>query len=290
VFYLVLVSIIWAFAFGLIKNQLTGLDSTAVAVVRLGFAVLIFAPLLRARSLNTRQIALLFATGAIEFGIMYLLYLRSFFYLQAFEVALFTVTTPLYLAFAEAVVTRRWEPKHWLAAFLAVIAALIVVWKKAPTDNFWHGFVLLQISNLCFATGQFAYVRIRKPMTAVKDREVFGWLYLGAFIATGIGSLISMPWTHFHPTTTQWGVLAYLGVLSSGLCFFWWNRGSLLVNAGTLAVMNNAKVPLGVLASLLFFHEAHHLADPADVTRLVIGGALLCSAVWLAETKRFFSR
>ena len=288
--YLVLVSIIWAFSFGLIKNQLAGLDSTAVAVVRIAFSLLIFAPLLRVRALTLRQIIQLFLTGAIQFGLMYVLYLRSYHGLQAFEVALFTITTPLYLALGDAILERRWELKHGLAALLSVIAALVIVWRKAPTDNFWRGLLLLQISNFCFAAGQLAYRCIRKPMTGVKDRDVFGWLYLGAFVATGISSLFVTPWSQFHPSLPQWGVLAYLGILASGLCFFWWNRGALLVNAGTLASMNNAKIPLGVLMSLLFFNEAHTLSAHDSVPRLVVGVALLCIALWLAETKRFFSR
>ena len=49
--------------------------------------------------------------------------------------------------------------------------------------------------------------------------------------------------------------------------------------AGTLAVFNNAKVPLGVACSLLFFGET------ADLPRLAVGGALLIAAVAVAETK-----
>lgn len=288
--YLVLVSCIWAFSFGLIKNQLAGLDSTAVAVVRIAFSLLIFAPLLRPRAVTGRQIALLVLNGAVQFGLMYVLYLRSYHSLQAFEVALFTITTPLYIALGDALLMRRWELKHGLAASISVVAALVIVWRKAQTDDFWHGFALLQISNLCFAAGQLAYRRIRNSMTGAKDHEVFGWLYLGALVATILASLQTTHWTDFHPSLNQWGVLAYLGVLASGLCFFWWNRGALLVNAGTLAAMNNAKIPLGVLMSLLFFNEAHKLTVHDNLPRLIVGVALLGAAVWLAETKRFFSR
>ncbi len=288
--YLLLVSIIWPFSFGLIKNQLSGLDPTAVAVVRIAFSLLIFLPLLRLRLVSRKHLVQLFVTGAVEFGVMYLLYLRAFHYLQAFEVALFTITTPLYLALADAIIAREWQPRHWIAATLSVVAASIIVWKKTPTDQFWYGFLLLQISNLCFAAGQLAYRRIRKSMTEVKDGQVFGWLYLGALVATGLASCATTNWTQFRPTFAQWEVLAYLGILSSGLCFFWWNRGSLKVNAGTLAAMNNAKVPLGVIVSLVFFHESQRLATTDDLVRLALGGVCLCVAVWIAESQRFFSR
>ncbi len=66
-------------------------------------------------------------------------------------------------------------------------------------------------------------------------------------------------------------------MISSGACFFWWNLGASRVNAGTLAVFNNAKVPLGVACSLLFFGEH------ADLPRLLVGGVLMAAALWVAE-------
>lgn len=275
--YLLLVSFIWAFSFGLIK-QLSGLDSTAVGVVRLGLSALVFLPFLKMAAASPRHRLTLGLIGALQFGLMYLLYLRAFHYLQSFEVALFTITTPLYLLLIEALLRRRFEQTFWLAALLSVVGAAVLVWKKgainAPSLT---GLALIQASNLCFAAGQVAYRRIRETMTTVADSSVFGWLYIGALISTGVASLAMGSWSNFFPSSVQWAVLIYLGVLSSGLCFFWWNRGATRVNAGSLAAMNNAKVPLGVACSLLFFEEH------ADWTRLAMGGGLLAVAVYLTE-------
>lgn len=280
-FYLLLVSFIWAFSFGLIKNQLAGLDSTAVGVVRLGLSALVFLPFLKLSLATARQRLVLCAVGALQFGLMYLLYLRAFHYLQSFEIALFTITTPLYVLLLDALLERRVDRAFWLAALLAVVGAAIIVWKKgAASAPSLIGVFLMQASNICFAAGQLAYRRIRLGMTKSPDFAVFGWLYLGAVIATSAVSLALGSWSHFHPSVSQWGVLAYLGVLSSGLCFFWWNRGATQVNTGTLAAMNNAKIPLGVACSLFFFGEE------ADWTRLALGGGLLAVAVYLAERAR----
>ena len=48
------------------------------------------------------------------------------------------------------------------------------------------------------------------------------------------------------------------------------------VNAGALAAFNNAKIPLGIACSLLFFGET------ANVARLVLGGAVMALGVWAA--------
>jgi drug/metabolite transporter (DMT)-like permease len=70
-------------------------------------------------------------------------------------------------------------------------------------------------------------------------------------------------------------VLLYLGLLASGIGFFLWNIGATCVQAGTLAVCNNVKVPLAVLVSLLFFGEH------TDWLRLLGGGSIIVLALWL---------
>jgi drug/metabolite transporter (DMT)-like permease len=137
----------------------------------------------------------------------------------------------------------------------------------------------MQSSNLCFAFGQFAYRRVRARTSGIGDRQLFGLLYLGALAVTIATSLLTDAWPAFHPNQQQWLVLAYLGVVASGLCFFWWNLGATRVSAATLAVFNNAKVPLAVACSLLFFGENTNLP------RLLIGGVLLIAAIALAEKR-----
>lgn len=279
--YLLIVSLIWALSFGLIKNQLAGLDSTLVATVRVGLAALVFIPFLRFRGARSGALLKLTIVGAIQFGAMYLLYLHAYVFLKSFEVALFTTTTPLYVILFDATLRRKFVYLHWVAAFLAVAGTLIVVWHELTSPELLTGLMLVQLSNVCFAVGQLAYRRIRSGMTNAPDYTVFAWLYLGAVFISVLASLGSSNWSTFHPTLAQWGVLAYLGVLSSGICFFLWNRGATLVNAGTLATLNNLKAPLAIACSLIVFHEKP--ASFAEVQRLIFGGVLLIGAVFIAE-------
>ena len=277
--YLLAVSFLWAFSFGLIKDRLTGLDPTALAVVRLAVALMVFLPLLRLHKISRRAAWWLAMIGAFQFGAMYVLYLRAFHYLQAYEVALFTIFTPLYVAFLDAALQNRFQPKHVAAAALSVAGAGVIMWNIALSDGLTTGFILIQLSNLCFAAGQIAYKRTRPSMGDVKDINLFALPLAGALAATAIFSIFTTRWAEFHPTTSQWGVLVYLGALASGLGFFWWNLGATRVNTGTLAVFNNAKIPLAVACSLLFF------GGNADLPRLIICLLLLGVAVWVAESK-----
>ena len=277
---LLLVSFIWAFSYGLIKNRLAGVDSTAVASLRLALALLVFLPFFRPRRLNARLALQLAALGAVQFGAMYLLYQRSFAYLPSYAIVLFTLTMPLYITIADAIVERRLHPRFALAAVLALLGAAVVVFNGALQGDLLTGCALMQASNICFAAGQIAWRRLRpKFPDGATDASLFALPYAGAVTACILVSLFATDWTAVHLSGTQTAALLYLGAISSGACFFWWNLGATRVNAGTLAVFNNAKVPLGVACSLLIWGES------ASLPRLLLSGALMGIGVWVAERK-----
>lgn len=275
--YLVAVSLLWAFSFGLIKGRLGGLDSSFVAAARLGLALLVFAPFFRPRGLRGAMIGQLLTLGAVQFGVMYVAYNESFRHLQAHEVALLTLTTPLFVTLLADAVERRFRPTALAAALLAVAGTAVVVFSGKELAPTLIGVAWLQVSNAAFAAGQVWYRRLRTTQPELRDRDVFALPYLGGFVLTGVLCATRVDFTTLQVTSAQWLTLAYLGIAASGLGFFLWNVGVTRVGAATAAVMNNAKIPLAVACSLLFFGES------ADVPRLLASLALLGAAVWLAE-------
>jgi carboxylate/amino acid/amine transporter len=271
---LIVVSLIWAFSFGLIKRHLAGVDSTFVAAARLGLALLVLAPFLRLRGVAPRLAVSLAAIGAVQFGIMYLAYIESFRYLRAYEAALFTITTPIFVTLVADALDRKLRWRALAAALLAVAGTAFVAFKSTDLSATLVGVALVQLSNAAFAIGQVCYRRLRRRNTTLVDRDVFALLYVGAFAIASAAML--MKGGAIAPTPPQLLTLLYLGVLASGVGFFLWNVGATRVTAGTLAVMNNAKVPLAVLVSLLFFGEQAH------VPSLCASLALMGVAVWLA--------
>ena len=162
---------------------------------------------------------------------------------------------------------------------LAVLGGACIVVKTAAVGGTFTGLLLVQLSNLAFALGQVLYRRQRAHRPALRDREVFGLLYAGAVAVTLPVCLLRTDFAALPLTPTNLGILLYLALAASGLGFFLWNRGATQVSAGTLAAMNNAKIPLGIAVSLLVFGET------ADLTRLICGGMLMIFAVWVAERK-----
>ena len=272
--FLVVVSLVWAFSFGLIGKFLPGLPSAWVGWVRLALSALVFLPFVR--RVPWRTGLGLFAAGAAQFGLMYWAYLASFRYLKSHEVALFTVVTPLFVAGLNDLFGRRFQPWNLLAACLAVAGAGILKWSQIETPAPLYGILLVQASNLCFAAGQLAYRAVLRRLPApLPDHRVFFWLHLGGFaVLTPLALPLALSAAPPDPTPSQWAILAYLGVVASGLCFFLWNRGARLVSAGQLAVMNNLKIPLAVAVSLFVFREPANLYTFFAGT-LLVGVALL---------------
>lgn len=282
---LLFVSLLWAFSPGLIKHFLSDLSSPLVATVRLGFTFLVFAAFLRLDVVAKRTAAWLAGIGAIQFGLMYLLYLQAFRHLQGHEVFLFTILTPLYVVLLDSAIDNKLVPRHAIAAVLSVIGAAVIIPRGVGTANVMLGFLFVQGANLCFAAGQVAYKRTRPALAHLPDTYLFAWLALGGFATTALIAIAlvldpngNTSLSAFRPTGVQWLVLAFLGLVASGAGFFLWNLGLTRVNAGTLAVLNNAKIPLGVGVSLLVFRE------PSDLPRLLFSLGLLGVAVWVAES------
>jgi drug/metabolite transporter (DMT)-like permease len=275
--FLVLTSFLWAFSFGLIKGRLAGLDSAFISAARLGFALLVFLPFVRLRGVTTRVALALSAIGAVQFGLMYLAYNESFRYLRAHEVALFTITTPILVTLFADALERTLRPRALLAALLAVVATVPVVFKSGDIRLTLAGLALVQLSNAAFAAGQVLYRHVCARQPGLNAREVFGLLYGGAFIVTVIAFFFRANPVPIVVTPVQLWTLAYLGVLASGLGFFLWNLGATRVDAGALAVMNNAKIPLAVACSLIFFGEQ------TSLPWLGASLALMGAAVWVAE-------
>lgn len=272
---LLIVSFIWAFSFGLIKGQLTSLDANFVAAARLGLSLLVFLPFLRLRGLPRGVGLRLAMTGALQYGVMYIAYLYAFQYLQAYEVALFTIFTPIYVTLINDAARRRFQPVSLLAALLAVGGSVVVQQASLMRTQMLAGFIIVQVSNLAFAGGQIAYRQLLASRPVIKDRQVFALLYLGGALTALVPALFTTPWHSLALSASQAWSLLYLGVIASGLAFFLWNTGARRVNAGALAVLNNLKIPLAVAVSLLVFGEQAHLPS------LLLGGAVMLAALAL---------
>jgi len=276
--YLLVVTLIQAFSFSLIGEYLAGhVDSYFAVLVRVVLAGLVFIPLTRWRSVEPAFMRGMLMIGALQFGVTYVCLYLSFRVLTVPEVLLFTILTPLHVTLIEDALNRRFNPWALVAALVAVAGAAVIRFDQI-TPNFLGGFLLLQLANFTYAAGQVMYKHLvaRYPSDLPHYRR-FGYFYLGALIVV-LPAFLMFGKANFLPEAPlQWGVLVFLGLVSTALGMYWWNKGACLVQGGTLAVMNNLHVPVGLLLNLLIWNQHEPLGRPA------LGGLVIVGAVWISR-------
>ena len=279
--YLLIVTLIQAFSFSLIGEYLAGhVDSYFAVLVRVVLAGLVFIPLTRWRQVEPGFMRGMLLIGALQFGITYVCLYLSFRVLTVPEVLLFTILTPLHVTLIEDALNRRFNPWALVAAMVAVSGAAVIRFDSISGD-FFKGFLLLQLANFTYAAGQVLYRRLvaRYP-TELPHYRRFGFFYLGA-LAVVLPAFLAFGKADFLPEAPlQWGVLVFLGLVSTALGMYWWNKGACLVTGGTLAVMNNLHVPVGLLLNLLIWNQHEPLG------RLFLGAGVILLAVWISRLDR----
>ncbi len=282
--YLIITTLIWAFSFGLIGNTLKGVDPMQVADMRLLLAALAFLPFLKIKQTNTLEKGQLIALGAVQYGVMYTCYMLAFRYLPSHLVALFSVFTPLYVVIIHDLSQRKFSPWYLLAATLSVLGAAIIKADEFATQDMWVGFGLMQIANLSFAFGQVYYRSWKNARPEVNNSAIFGFLYIGAVLFTTLVTLLvfNQSPVPVDATPKQWGVLIYLGLIASGLGFFFWNKGGTKTTVGVLSAFNNAVVPLAMFASLFVFGEAVG-GTTEQLVRLGAGSVVILTALVIGK-------
>lgn len=268
--YLLIVNLIWSFSFSLIGQYLAGqVDSDFAVLARVAVAALVFLPFTVWRGLPARLAAGFWLAGALQFGITYLCLYRSFSVLTVPEVLLFTVLTPIYVTLIEDALERRFNRWALFAAAVAVGGGILIRWQPLAGEFLW-GFVLLQIANATFAAGQVLcrHLLLHHPVELPLYR-FFGHFFLGALVLVLPSFLLFGNPDKLPVTAMQWGVLLWMGLFATALGMFWWVKGSTRVDAGTLAVMNELHVPLGLLVNLLIWNR------DADLAKIALGGSVI---------------
>jgi carboxylate/amino acid/amine transporter len=265
-------TIIWAFSFNLISVYLSGyVDAWLSVLMRIGIATIIFLPFLRLKKIKVETILRLIAVGSIQLGLMYCFYFQSFRFLTVPEVLRFSVWTPIYITLLNDILSKRFHKGHLITALIAVLGAAYIQYSSI-SENVFLGFLITQGANLCFAVGQVAYKYLLKTtpeLQSTPKHTIFGLFFIGAFLVALIAFYILGSTEKMPTTSVQWGIIIYLGAVASGAGYFFWNKGVILVNTGSLAIMNNALVPMGLTVNLVVWNKE------ANIKKSIIGGSLI---------------
>tara|TARA_Y100001970_G_scaffold131444_1_gene162143 strand:+ start:3251 stop:4084 length:834 start_codon:yes stop_codon:yes gene_type:complete len=255
VIYLILVSILWSFSFGIIKYGLNGIDSAFISLMRSLIALLFFTSLtlynFKKFSFDLRLILI----GAIQFGLMYVLYIQSYKYLPAYLIATFTITTPIFIGiFSQLFDEMSFSLKGKLSIMMVLLGSVMMTENIVNPLDYWLGFFLIQCANVCFAIGQIMFKKWYSKNTSVNIIYNFSQMFFGAVLITSIFSLTNSTNIAMLNTSNLYSLL-FLGLFSTGFGFLAWNIGATQVPNERLAVMNNAVIPIAIFNSYMIFEE-----------------------------------
>ena len=254
--YLVLVSLLWSFSFGIIKYGLSEVDPFFISYARNLIALVFFTSISFYQFKKFQWDIKLVLIGAIQFGLMYVFYIQSYQYLPAYLIATFTITTPIFISIADKYFFKNLLTlKDALAIFLVILGSYLMRYNVTNPLEYWYGFLLIQCANFVFAWGQvwFKQWNNQHPNTDIISN--FSQLFLGATIVTS-SVYLSVSGSMIELTDTNLLALLFLGLCSTGIGFLLWNIGATKVNSYRLAVSNNLVIPIAIINSVLIFGES----------------------------------
>ena len=272
-FYLIVTTVIWSFSFSLIGNSLSpDINSWSLAFSRSAIACILFSRWINFKIPISYIIKIIFI-GALQIGIMYILYLNAFSYTSVQRILLFTITTPFYVTMISQIINKEIKLFAFFITLLSILGALIIRMTDFDTSDF-IGLILVQLANLCFASGQVLYKAMKADSKISTNVYTdFSFFFIGASLITFIGLIVS-PVSYTYPNTiSQWFLVLWLGVGASGIGYYFWNYGATKVNVETLATMNNLVIPLGLFVEIIFFSGSY------DFETFVIGTVIIISSI-----------
>ena len=253
--YLIAISILWSFSFGIIKYGLAGIDSSFISFTRNLIALTFFSSVtiynIKKFSFDLKLVGI----GALQFGLMYIFYIESYQYLPAYLIATFTITTPIYVVLASKYLNGNSLNRNGIyAILLVIIGSYLMRFNSLNLKDYMLGFVLIQCANIFFATGQILF---KKWNDKNKDKDIvhnFSQSFFGAALITSIFYFLGSSESTILTQSNLFSLL-FLGIISSGIGFLMWNIGATKVSAEKLAIMNNAVIPIAIFNSYLIFGE-----------------------------------
>lgn len=253
--YLIAISILWSFSFGIIKYGLAGIDSSFISFARNVIALTFFSSVtiynIKKFSFDLKLVGI----GALQFGLMYIFYIESYQYLPAYLIATFTITTPIYVVLASKYLNGNSLNRNGIyAILLVIIGSYLMRFNSLNLKDYMLGFVLIQCANIFFATGQILF---KKWNDKNKDKDIvhnFSQLFFGATLITSIFYFLGSSESAILTQSNLFSLL-FLGIISSGIGLLMWNIGATKVSAEKLAIMNNAVIPIAIFNSYLIFGE-----------------------------------
>lgn len=187
--------------------------------------------------------------------------------------AVITSVTPAFiLVFATAMLRERITWQKVTAVGIATAGALLVVGGFRFEARVFWGDMLLLVAGITWAL-YTVLCRVAAerypPVTVTSYAMVFGIMWVLPVIPLELTGTTLPPF----PPAVWWGVL-YIGVISTALAFYLWNKGFTLMEASTGSLFFFVQPVVGAVLGWLFLGEALTLRFLVGTSVIILGGVL----------------
>jgi drug/metabolite transporter (DMT)-like permease len=259
---LILVAIIWALNFSIVKVTLSEIDPFSFNALRFIFAtaLLWFVAHKKGYSLKVEKQHFWKLVGI---GIIGNLFYQMFFiiginYTYAANAAVMLGTIPIWVAILSQFFTdEKLTVLKAIGVLFAFAGITFIILGGEGTISFesetFLGNIITLIAALCWATYTILsrkYLKVYSPIQYSAFMSVVGLITLGL---VGLPFLIKLDWAGI--SLVGYGGIFYSGALSVGLAYIIWNNGVKKIGAVRTAAYQNLVPVLGLIFGLVLLNE-----------------------------------
>ncbi|GAA2956593.1 DMT family transporter [Streptomyces enissocaesilis] len=191
---------------------------------------------------------------------------------SAGNMGMIMAASPVLMAVCERLGGARLGARRTTGMLIACAGVLLLVSKGSLTPDFAAGDLWMLAAAVCF--GSYSALLRRKPAGIGGLAFLFSTFVLGALMLSPAYAVSLALQGGFEPTAGTAGPLVYVGVFSSAVAFFAWNKAIALIGAARAGVVYYLQPVCVAVLSFALLGEA---TGPAQLLcmALILGGVML---------------
>ncbi|MFF3338097.1 DMT family transporter [Streptomyces flavidovirens] len=191
---------------------------------------------------------------------------------SAGNMGMIMAASPVLMALYERLGGARLGARRTAGMLVACAGVLLLVSKGSLAMDFAAGDLWMLAAAVCF--GSYSALLRRKPAGIGGLAFLFSTFVLGALMLLPAYAVSLALQGGFEPTVGTVGLLVYVGVFSSAVAFFAWNKAIALIGAARAGVVYYLQPVCVALLSLALLGEA---TGPTQIVcmALILGGVML---------------
>lgn len=280
---LIIVAIIWALNFSIVKITLQEIDPFSFNALRYILAALLLVVAAKLKGFNLKvkkeHFWKLVGIGLVGNLIYQMLFILGLDFTNSANAAVILGTIPIWVALLSQMFT---DEKLTLLKFLGIVVAffgvgLIISGGKNAfsfaSDSF-KGDVIILLSALTWAVYTILSKKYLTFYTSTQYSAFMSVVGVASLLIVGMPSLLKLNWQGI--SLAGYGGILYSGLLSVGVSYLIWNNGIVKIGAVRTAAYQNLVPVLGLIFGVLLLSEALSFIQ-------YIGSALVISGIVISR-------